>query len=85
MLGSFECVKSGTEIKTSATNKTYLRVGLVQGNELVSAEVDNDDLFNRIKDLADYTKIIAVVDVKSGVWNGARYVRHILKGFDIKK
>ena len=49
---------------------------------MVSAEVDNDDLFNRIKDLADYTKIIAVVDVKTGIWDGARYVRHILKQFE---
>lgn len=90
MVGKFECKLTGTEIKQGQNGKVYMYACLLQGSEIIKAELENDKLYNDLNQLKELTELDADLNVIQGFWNGSRYVRTILTAFvarnnDIKK
>ena len=90
MVGKFKCKLTGTEIKQGQNGKVYMYACLLQGSEIIKAELENDKLYNDLNQLKELTELDADLNVVQGFWNGSRYVRTILTAFvarnnDIKK
>ena len=90
MVGKFKCKLTGTEIKQGQNGKVYMYACLLQGSEIVKAELEDDKLYNDLNQVKELAELEVDLNIVQGFWNGSRYVRNILVGFtekynDIKK
>lgn len=81
MVGKFNVILTGTEVKESKDGDKYYYVNLLQNSEIKRVRVVNKGFFDEMSKIAPLTNLEAELEISEGTFNNVHYTRYSLVSY----
>lgn len=81
MVGKFNVILTGTEVKESKDGDKYYYVNLLQNSEIKRVRVTDKGSFDEMCKIAPLTNLEAELEIAEGTFNNVHYTRYSLVSY----